>query len=135
MSLSVFLVLCAQRIQDGDEEVVRDMLKPQQSAEEISIKLCHPLCSCDKCEKVQTTYRNNFNLVTAYTRDNRGYTGQIVALNNSTVCLILWLKVWLLSVCLCNCLSFLWDSFLLSEICSWFLIQFTKLLAMIYRYF
>ncbi|XP_025115777.1 ankyrin repeat domain-containing protein 27-like isoform X1 [Pomacea canaliculata] len=62
-------------VQDGDEEAVKGLLqRPQRTSEELTIKLCHPLCSCDKCEKLLASSRSNSNLVTAYTRDNRGYT-------------------------------------------------------------
>ncbi|KAL8590034.1 hypothetical protein ACOMHN_007059 [Nucella lapillus] len=64
-----------RNVQDGKEDTVRQMLqKPQRSSEELYLKLCHPLCSCDKCEKVLAASRNDYNLVTAFTRDNRGYT-------------------------------------------------------------
>ena len=49
--------------------------QPQRSNEELDLKLCHPLCACDSCEKLIGSLRNDSNLVTAYTRDNRGYTG------------------------------------------------------------
>ena len=69
-----------QNIQEGNEKAVRQMLqKPQRATEEICLKLCHPLCSCDKCEKLMSASRNDSNLVTAYTRDNRGYTGDLTA--------------------------------------------------------
>lgn len=69
-----------QNIQEGNEKVVKQMLqKPQWATEEVYLKLCHPLCSCDKCEKVMSASRNDSNFVTAYTRDNRGYTGDSIA--------------------------------------------------------
>lgn len=64
-----------RNVQDGKEAAVRQMLqKPQRSSEELYLKLCHPLCSCDKCEKILAASRHDYNLVTAFTRDNRGYT-------------------------------------------------------------
>ncbi|KAK7115490.1 ankyrin repeat domain-containing protein 27-like [Littorina saxatilis] len=62
-------------VQEGNEEAVKQMLqRPQRTSEEVYLKLCHPLCSCDKCEKVVSASRNDSDLVTTYTRDNKGYT-------------------------------------------------------------
>ena len=70
-----------QNVQEGKEEAVRQMLhKPQRTSEEVHLKLCHPLCFCDRCEKILSATRNDYNLVTAFTRDNRGYTGQLSTL-------------------------------------------------------
>ena len=52
--------------------------KPKKTSEEMYLKLCHPLCSCEKCEKKQAESRTDYSLVTAYTRDYRGYTGWFV---------------------------------------------------------
>ncbi|XP_005100788.1 ankyrin repeat domain-containing protein 27 [Aplysia californica] len=62
-------------VESGDEKMVQQMLeKPHRSSEELHLKLCHPLCACDKCDKLMGKLRNDSELVTAYTRDNRGYT-------------------------------------------------------------
>ncbi|XP_059150354.1 ankyrin repeat domain-containing protein 27-like [Physella acuta] len=67
-------------VQEGEEKKVEQMLeRPQKTSEEIYLQLCHPLCSCDRCDKLLSTLRNNSNLVTAYTRDNRGYTALHIA--------------------------------------------------------
>ncbi|RUS73472.1 hypothetical protein EGW08_018770 [Elysia chlorotica] len=67
-------------VQEGDEQRVVQMLdRPNKTTEEVQLKLCHPLCSCDKCEKLLAALRNNSDLVTAYTRDNRGYTALHIA--------------------------------------------------------
>uniref|UniRef100_A0A2C9KDZ8 VPS9 domain-containing protein n=1 Tax=Biomphalaria glabrata TaxID=6526 RepID=A0A2C9KDZ8_BIOGL len=40
-------------VQEGDERAVIQMLEqPQKSSEEITMKMCHPLCSCDRCDKL-----------------------------------------------------------------------------------
>ncbi|XP_076470280.1 ankyrin repeat domain-containing protein 27-like isoform X2 [Babylonia areolata] len=62
-------------VQEGKEEAVLQMLRrPQRSSEKVHLELCHPLCSCDRCDKVLSTARHDYSLVTAFTRDNRGYT-------------------------------------------------------------
>ncbi|GFR93806.1 ankyrin repeat domain-containing protein 27 [Elysia marginata] len=67
-------------VQEGDEQKVVQMLdRPNKTTEEVQLKLCHPLCSCDKCDRLLAALRNNSDLVTAYTRDNRGYTALHIA--------------------------------------------------------
>ncbi|KAI8746693.1 ankyrin repeat domain-containing protein 27 [Biomphalaria glabrata] len=67
-------------VQEGDERAVIQMLEqPQKSSEEITMKMCHPLCSCDRCDKLVSELRTNSKLVTAYTRDNKGYTALHIA--------------------------------------------------------
>ncbi|XP_069112832.1 ankyrin repeat domain-containing protein 27-like isoform X2 [Argopecten irradians] len=72
-----------QYVQYGDETAVTQMLRrPQDSQDQVSLQLCHPLCSCEKCAKLTAQHRTDVNLVTAYTRDDRGYTAlHIAALN------------------------------------------------------
>lgn len=68
--------LVVQYVQYGDETAVTQMLRrPWDSQDQITAKLCHPLCGCDKCAKLSAQNRTDVNLVTAYTRDDRGYTG------------------------------------------------------------
>ncbi|BFZ13244.1 hypothetical protein BsWGS_16283 [Bradybaena similaris] len=67
-------------VQEGNEMKVQHMLeRPYKTSEEVHLKLCHPLCSCDKCDKLLSDFRSNSDLVTAYTRDNRGYTALHIA--------------------------------------------------------
>ncbi|CAG5132154.1 unnamed protein product, partial [Candidula unifasciata] len=67
-------------VQEGNEMKVQQMLeRPYKTSEEVHLKLCHPLCSCDKCDKLLSDFRSNSDLVTAYTRDNRGYTALHIA--------------------------------------------------------
>ncbi|XP_060075330.1 ankyrin repeat domain-containing protein 27-like [Ylistrum balloti] len=72
-----------QYVQFGDEIAVTQMLRrPHDCQDQVSLKLCHPLCSCEKCAKLTAQHRTDVNLVTAYTRDDRGYTAlHIAALN------------------------------------------------------
>ena len=63
-----------QYVQSGDESAVRLLLgKPQDL--DVSAKMCHPLCECDKCKSLLGQRPTEYALVTAYTRDDRGYTG------------------------------------------------------------
>ncbi|XP_067652042.1 ankyrin repeat domain-containing protein 27-like [Haliotis asinina] len=69
-----------KQVQNGDEPAVQEMLEqPKKASDELISKLCHPLCTCDKCEKIHAHIRSNSNLVTAYTRDTRGYTALHIA--------------------------------------------------------
>ncbi|KAK6166700.1 hypothetical protein SNE40_023334 [Patella caerulea] len=67
-----------QYVQLGDEAAVLKMLD-NKCTEEIYLKLCHPLCSCDRCERLLAKNRLDSSLVTALTRDDRGYTALHVA--------------------------------------------------------
>ncbi|XP_071958222.1 ankyrin repeat domain-containing protein 27-like [Antedon mediterranea] len=42
-------------------------------------EMCHPLCGCDRCEKLITNKRNDPKAVTAFSRDDRGCTALHVA--------------------------------------------------------
>ena len=43
------------------------------------VKLCHPLCSCDQCEKVLDRHRNDPEAVTVFSRDDLGRTALHIA--------------------------------------------------------
>ncbi|KAK3086087.1 hypothetical protein FSP39_013342 [Pinctada imbricata] len=65
-------------VQSGDESAVRLLLgKPQDS--DVTLQLCHPLCDCPKCKSLLKQRPTEQNLVTAYTRDDRGYTALHIA--------------------------------------------------------
>lgn len=69
-----------QHVEAGDENSVKAFLNRQNKmADEARQKLCHPLCSCDKCENMMRETRRDSSLVTASTRDDRGYTALHVA--------------------------------------------------------
>ena len=44
-----------------------------------TVKLCHPLCSCDQCEKVLDRHRNDPEAVTVFSRDDLGRTALHIA--------------------------------------------------------
>ncbi|KAG8437379.1 hypothetical protein GDO86_008176 [Hymenochirus boettgeri] len=59
---------------DGDEELVQQM--------------CHPLCSCDNCEKLVSGKLNDTSIVTPYSRNDQGYTPlHIAALCDQAQCI------------------------------------------------
>lgn len=79
-SLSTNLNLCPfpQYVEGGDEAAVRLMLgKPNTPEESIILQMCHPLCSCSKCRALLRQNPTEKTLVTAYTRDEHGYTGKL----------------------------------------------------------
>lgn len=43
------------------------------------LTLCHPLCSCDQCEKVLDRHRNDPEAVTVFSRDDLGRTALHIA--------------------------------------------------------
>ncbi len=42
---------------------------------EVQVQMCHPLCNCDNCAKLLAKAHRDPSSVTAYSRDDRGYTG------------------------------------------------------------
>ncbi|XP_062614913.1 ankyrin repeat domain-containing protein 27-like [Saccostrea cucullata] len=67
-------------VEGGDEAAVRVMLgKPNTPGEEIILQMCHPLCSCNKCRTLLRQNPTEKTLVTAYTRDDHGYTALHIA--------------------------------------------------------
>lgn len=68
-----------QYVEGGDEAAVRLMLgKPNTPEESIILQMCHPLCSCSKCRALLRQNPTEKTLVTAYTRDDHGYTGKLL---------------------------------------------------------
>ncbi|XP_053557650.1 ankyrin repeat domain-containing protein 27 [Bombina bombina] len=63
-----------EHIASGNKEEVEKLLSQGDQDEEIVCKLCHPLCSCDKCEKFGAGRLNDSSIVTPFSRDDRGYT-------------------------------------------------------------
>ncbi|XP_063442777.1 ankyrin repeat domain-containing protein 27-like [Mytilus trossulus] len=69
-----------QYVQCGDESAVITLLRKSKSGQDdISPLMCHPLCGCDKCSRLTSQVKTDENLVTAYTRDDRGYTALHIA--------------------------------------------------------
>ncbi|KAL4642171.1 ankyrin repeat domain-containing protein 27-like isoform X1 [Arapaima gigas] len=67
-----------EHIANGNEAEVRLLLNEGESEEDRS-KLCHPLCSCDSCERHLSGKLNDPSIVTPFSRDDRGYTPLHVA--------------------------------------------------------
>ncbi|XP_018619272.1 ankyrin repeat domain-containing protein 27-like isoform X2 [Scleropages formosus] len=67
-----------EHIANGNEAEVRRLLSEGESEEDRS-KLCHPLCSCDSCERHLSGKLNDPSIVTPFSRDDRGYTPLHVA--------------------------------------------------------
>ncbi|KAG9341997.1 hypothetical protein JZ751_018315 [Albula glossodonta] len=67
-----------EHIANGSEAEVRRLLSEGES-EEDAAKMCHPLCSCDQCERRLSGRLNDPTIVTPFSRDDRGYTPLHVA--------------------------------------------------------
>ncbi|XP_066570143.1 ankyrin repeat domain-containing protein 27 isoform X2 [Amia ocellicauda] len=67
-----------EHIANGCEEEVRRLLSEGESEEE-GVEMCHPLCSCDRCERHTSGRLNDPSIVTPFSRDDRGYTPLHVA--------------------------------------------------------
>uniref|UniRef100_A0A8C2BKU4 Ankyrin repeat domain 27 (VPS9 domain) n=1 Tax=Cyprinus carpio TaxID=7962 RepID=A0A8C2BKU4_CYPCA len=69
-----------EHIVSGNEAEVKRLLSESEN-EEDGRKLCHPLCSCDACDRhISGSVRlNDPSIVTPFSRDDRGYTPLHVA--------------------------------------------------------
>lgn len=56
----------------GNEEEVEKLLS--SGREPVAEKFCHPLCACDKCEKLHSSKRHDPFAVTVFSRDDLGRT-------------------------------------------------------------
>lgn len=56
----------------GNEEEVEKLLS--SGREPVDEKFCHPLCACDKCEKLHSSKRHDPFAVTVFSRDDLGRT-------------------------------------------------------------
>lgn len=63
-----------QHIASGNQGEVEEMLNQGDADEEVVQKMCHPLCSCDSCDKLASGKLNDTSIVTPLSRDDRGYT-------------------------------------------------------------
>uniref|UniRef100_A0A8C5T7M2 Ankyrin repeat domain 27 n=1 Tax=Malurus cyaneus samueli TaxID=2593467 RepID=A0A8C5T7M2_9PASS len=63
-----------KHIASGDQEEVERLLSQGDSDKDIVQKMCHPLCYCDKCEKLVSGKLNDPSIITPFSRDDRGYT-------------------------------------------------------------
>ncbi|MBN3316613.1 ANR27 protein, partial [Atractosteus spatula] len=62
-----------EHIANGNEAEVRRLLSEGESEEE-GVEMCHPLCSCESCERQASGRLNDPSIVTPFSRDDRGYT-------------------------------------------------------------
>uniref|UniRef100_A0A673H2H5 Ankyrin repeat domain 27 (VPS9 domain) n=1 Tax=Sinocyclocheilus rhinocerous TaxID=307959 RepID=A0A673H2H5_9TELE len=67
-----------EHIVRGNEAEVKRLLSKSED-EEDRRKLCHPLCSCDTCDRHISGRLNDPSIVTPFSRDDRGYTPLHVA--------------------------------------------------------
>ncbi|XP_062997471.1 ankyrin repeat domain-containing protein 27 [Elgaria multicarinata webbii] len=63
-----------QHIASGNQEEVERLLSQGDSDKDTVQKMCHPLCFCDKCEKLVSGKLNDPSIVTPFSRDDRGFT-------------------------------------------------------------
>ncbi|XP_066492882.1 ankyrin repeat domain-containing protein 27 isoform X2 [Tiliqua scincoides] len=68
-----------QYIASGDQEEVERLLSQGDSDKDTVQKMCHPLCFCEKCEKLVSGKLNDPSIVTPFSRDDRGFTPLHVA--------------------------------------------------------
>lgn len=64
-----------QHVTNCHDSEVRKILNSSST----QVKLCHPLCSCDQCEKVLDRHRNDPEAVTVFSRDDLGRTALHIA--------------------------------------------------------
>ncbi|XP_060584216.1 LOW QUALITY PROTEIN: ankyrin repeat domain-containing protein 27-like [Ruditapes philippinarum] len=78
-----------QYVQYGDEAAVSLMLKKHKpTTDDISTKLCHPLCTCDKCFEITSQSSQNSGAVSSIARDDMGRTALHLAAFNGQGSLI-----------------------------------------------
>ncbi|XP_063611943.1 ankyrin repeat domain-containing protein 27-like [Penaeus indicus] len=65
-------------ILDGKYRPFESSIEKEPCLVEADAQLCHPLCSCDKCERIVSKPKKDL-MPTIHTRDERGYTGLHVA--------------------------------------------------------
>ncbi|XP_031565360.1 ankyrin repeat domain-containing protein 27-like [Actinia tenebrosa] len=59
---------------EGNESEVEKLLANEENDNARLDQMCHPLCSCDKCEKLLSRRRNDPSAVTVFSRDDMGRT-------------------------------------------------------------
>nr|XP_017522677.2 ankyrin repeat domain-containing protein 27 isoform X2 [Manis javanica] len=68
-----------QHIASGNQKEVERLLSQEDQDKDAIQKMCHPLCSCDSCEKLVSGRLNDPSVVTPFSRDDRGQTPLHVA--------------------------------------------------------
>ena len=64
-------------VQYGDEAAVTLMLKSSKpNSADILSRLCHPLCTCEKCSEIISKNKHSTDMVSPYSRDDMGHTGK-----------------------------------------------------------
>ncbi|KAM6252787.1 ankyrin repeat domain-containing protein 27 isoform 1-T1 [Porphyrio hochstetteri] len=63
-----------KHIASGNQEEVERLLSQGDSDKDTVQKMCHPLCYCEKCEKLVSGKLNDPSIITPFSRDDRGYT-------------------------------------------------------------
>ncbi|XP_075290077.1 ankyrin repeat domain-containing protein 27 isoform X4 [Opisthocomus hoazin] len=63
-----------KHIASGNQEEVEQLLSQGDSDKDTVQQMCHPLCYCDKCEKLVSGKLNDPSIITPFSRDDRGYT-------------------------------------------------------------
>uniref|UniRef100_A0A672UP47 Ankyrin repeat domain 27 n=1 Tax=Strigops habroptila TaxID=2489341 RepID=A0A672UP47_STRHB len=63
-----------KHIASGNQEEVERLLSQGDSDKDTVQQMCHPLCYCDKCEKLVSGKLNDPSIITPFSRDDRGYT-------------------------------------------------------------
>ncbi|KAM6223722.1 ankyrin repeat domain-containing protein 27 [Rhynchocyon petersi] len=68
-----------KHIASGNQKEVERLLSQADHDQDTVQKMCHPLCSCDDCEKLVSGRLNDPSIVTPFSRDDRGHTPLHVA--------------------------------------------------------
>ncbi|NXN10796.1 ANR27 protein, partial [Indicator maculatus] len=67
-----------KHIASGNQEEAERLLSQGDDKDAVQ-NMCHPLCYCDKCEKLVSGKLNDPSMVTPFSRDDQGYTPLHVA--------------------------------------------------------
>ncbi|KAL6090111.1 hypothetical protein STEG23_003463 [Scotinomys teguina] len=68
-----------KHIASGNQKEVERLLSQDDQDKDVMQKMCHPLCSCEDCEKLVSGRLNDPSVVTPFSRDDRGQTPLHVA--------------------------------------------------------
>uniref|UniRef100_A0A670YKT1 VPS9 domain-containing protein n=1 Tax=Pseudonaja textilis TaxID=8673 RepID=A0A670YKT1_PSETE len=68
-----------KHVASGNQEEVERLLSQGDSDKDALQNMCHPLCFCDKCEKLVSGKLNDPSIVTPFSRDDQGFTPLHVA--------------------------------------------------------
>uniref|UniRef100_A0A670ZU57 VPS9 domain-containing protein n=1 Tax=Pseudonaja textilis TaxID=8673 RepID=A0A670ZU57_PSETE len=68
-----------KHVASGNQEEIERLLSQGDSDKDALQNMCHPLCFCDKCEKLVSGKLNDPSIVTPFSRDDQGFTPLHVA--------------------------------------------------------